>query len=551
MKVTAGMRLGPYEIVAPIGAGGMGAVYRARDTRLGRDVAIKVLPPHLMDSPDALARFEREAQAVAALNHPNILALHDVGRDGSITYAVTELLEGETLRSALSHHPMSARRALDALVQIARGLGAAHDRGIVHRDIKPENLFLTRDGHVKILDFGVATQTDTAVATNAPTMQGTGPGMLVGTLAYMAPEQLAGEHATARSDLFAFGIVAYELLTGAHPFARQSVTETMGAILRDPPPPLGRAANEFGPAVPRMLARCLEKSPADRLSSARDLATYLDVLGSTQDVVAAAPATEKPTAGGRVPRRVFFAALAAVSLITSLIWGTALLTTGGTNSESAAADLARVERLVQRVQAERLSHLALTARLIGSFPEVKALFGTDSATMRDFLMSQQAIVPGAPTLIALLPDRRLLARTDSAPDVSPPSDNTWIETLLTNNEGTGVVLLDGRLYHAARASSDAGGSTFGHIVAALQIDQEFARAVSDATHDDIVLLGEGVTASTLRGAQTPWRSLKDWRDAGGQRARAIEIEIENRPFSAREIVLSEQPALSAVAIAPR
>ena len=551
MTITAGTRLGPYEIVAPLGAGGMGEVYRARDTRLGREVAIKVLPPHLMDSPDALARFEREAHAVAALNHPNILALHDVGREGEITYAVTELLEGETLRSAIRNRTISARRALDVLVQIARGLGAAHERSIVHRDIKPENLFLTRDGHVKILDFGVATQNDAAIAADAPTMHGTGPGVVVGTLTYMAPEQLAGEHATARSDLFAFGIVAYELLTGAHPFLRQTVTETMGAILRDPPPPLGRISSELGPIVPRVLARCLEKSPSDRLSSARDLATYLDVLGTAQDVVAGTPETQSATERPRVPRRVFYAALATVAAITSLIWGIAFFTTGRSNSGPAATDLAGAERLVHRVQAERLSHLALTARLVASFPEVKALFGTDSPTMRDFLMSQQTIVPGAPTLIALLPDRRLLARTDAAPDAPSTTDNSWIGTLLAKDDGTGVVLIDGRLYHAARAASEAGGSTFGYIVSALPVDQEFARALSDAAHDDVVLLSELGAFSTLRGAQTPWRSLKDWRAASGQPGRPIEIEIESRRFGAREIVLSSEPALSAIAVTPR
>jgi hypothetical protein len=541
-------RLGPYEIVAPLGAGAMGAVYRARDTRLGREVAIKVLPPHLMNSPDALARFEREVQAVAALNHPNILALHDIGREGAITFAVTELLEGETLRATVSRGAVPPRRALDLLVQIARGLGAAHERGIVHRDIKPENLFLTRDGRIKILDFGVATHRDTALAGDASTVHATEPGVIVGTLSYMAPEQLAGEPATARSDLFALGIVAHELLTGDHPFTRQSTTEMMGAILRDQPPPLGRAVSDLAPGLSRVLARCLEKAPADRLSSARDLAMYLEALATSADISADRGGTDAVGHDARVGRRVFYGSLAATLALGLIIGGYAGF---ATRSDANRTDVAGRERLVQRVQTERLSHLALTARLVASFPEVKALLGTDSATIRDFLVSQQSVVPGAPTLIALLSDRRLLARTDAALDAPAASRNEWIDALLAKRDGAGVVQIDGRLYHAASHASEAGGNTFGYIVAALPVDQEFARAVSDATHEDVVLLAEGNAMSTLRGAETPWRSLEDWRNAGGQPGRTMEIDIGKRSFSAQETALSEQPPLSAIAMSAR
>ncbi|NIV45879.1 MAG: protein kinase, partial [Gammaproteobacteria bacterium] len=235
MKLEAGHQLGPYEIVAALGAGGMGEVYRARDTRLGRDVAIKVLPHEVAANPDAYARFEREAKAVAALSHPNILAIHDFGQHDGTAYAVMELLEGETLREALSPGPLPQRKAIDYARQTARGLGAAHDGGVVHRDLKPENLFVTRDGRVKILDFGLArtaaeqsadARDDTPTHTHL-----TGPGTVLGTINYMSPEQARGEPAGPSSDIFSLGSVLYEMLTGSRPFERETAPETMTAIL--------------------------------------------------------------------------------------------------------------------------------------------------------------------------------------------------------------------------------------------------------------------------------------------------------------------------------
>ncbi|HXE81166.1 MAG TPA: serine/threonine-protein kinase, partial [Vicinamibacterales bacterium] len=214
MPLEQGRRLGPYELLEPIGAGGMGEVYRARDTRLGREVAVKVLPSTL-SVPDAAERFEREARAVAALNHPNILSLHDVGSESGIAYAVTELLEGETLRDRVTKGPLPWRRVLEYAAQIAHGLAAAHERGIVHRDLKPENVFITRDGRVKILDFGLAIR-DQSVSGSADAMTRavTKPGMIVGTMTYMAPEQIQDQLVTTRTDLFALGSMLYELLTG-------------------------------------------------------------------------------------------------------------------------------------------------------------------------------------------------------------------------------------------------------------------------------------------------------------------------------------------------
>ena len=244
MTLSAGTRLGPYEILSPLGAGGMGEVYRARDTRLDRDVAIKVLPQSVAGDPAALARFEREAKAVAALSHPNILAIHDVGTPDGITYAVMELLEGESLRQRLQEGPLPQRKALEIAREIALGLAAAHEKGIVHRDLKPENLFVTSDGRVKILDFGLARQLSLPSTddTHSPTAaQATEPGTVLGTVGYMAPEQLRGHPADARSDIFSFGAVLYEMCSGRRPFKGDTAIETMNAILKEDPPNSRRA----------------------------------------------------------------------------------------------------------------------------------------------------------------------------------------------------------------------------------------------------------------------------------------------------------------------
>ncbi|MDL1951921.1 serine/threonine protein kinase, partial [Acidobacteria bacterium ACD] len=226
MSLSPGTRLGAYEIVSRIGAGGMGEVYRASDAKLRRDVAVKVLPRNLARDPGALARFEREAHAVAALSHPNILSIFDFGEADGVTYAVTELLEGETLRARLDAGPVLPRQAVDVALQVARGLSAAHGKGIVHRDLKPENVFLTSDGHVKVLDFGLAkrteptgTEEETAVS---PSSGQTQPGTVLGTTGYMSPEQARGLPSDARSDVFSFGALLYELLSGQRAFRRDS-----------------------------------------------------------------------------------------------------------------------------------------------------------------------------------------------------------------------------------------------------------------------------------------------------------------------------------------
>ena len=271
-----GSRLGPYEILSRIGAGGMGVVYRAHDSRLGRDVAVKVLAEDVATDPERLRRFEREARAAGALDHPNVVAIHDVGSVAGTPFVVTELLEGETLRERLASGPLPARKAVELAVQIAQGLGAAHERGIVHRDVKPENLFLTRDGRVKILDFGLAKlrPLDAGPGPEAPTLtRGTSPGVILGTLAYMSPEQARGQESDARSDIFALGAVLYEMLSGQRAFPGATAADTLSAILREDPPTL-KASLSAG--IGRVVRRCLEKNPDERFASARDLAFALD-----------------------------------------------------------------------------------------------------------------------------------------------------------------------------------------------------------------------------------------------------------------------------------
>ena len=282
MPLPPGARLGPYEIVAPIGAGGMGEVYRAHDGRLQRMVALKLLRTDVFGDLDRLRRFEQEARAAAALNHPNVLAVFDVGSDGGAPYLVSELLEGETLRQRLERGALAPRRAAEIAVQIARGLAAAHDKGIVHRDLKPENLFLTRDGRVKILDFGVAKLRGVAepganLATSPLAADLTAVGTVIGTASYMSPEQAQGSRdADARSDLFSFGSILYEMLAGQRAFQGGSPRETLRAVTHEEPAAL--APSSLSPGIDGLVRHCLEKAPEERFQSARDLAFHLEAL---------------------------------------------------------------------------------------------------------------------------------------------------------------------------------------------------------------------------------------------------------------------------------
>jgi Tol biopolymer transport system component len=299
MALGVGVRLGPYEILGLVGAGGMGEVYRARDTRLGRVVAVKILPPAVAEDAFRLQRFEKEARTVGALNHPNVVALYDVGREAGRFYVVTELLEGQTLRDRLEGGtPLPSRKAVEYAVQVTHGLAAAHDNGIVHRDLKPENVFVTRDGRVKILDFGLARRVE-SIRSEEPTgsfgtpTAGTEPGAVLGTVGYMSPEQVRGEVLDARSDIFSFGAILYEMLCGRRAFRGASAVETMHAILKDEPPALSDLEPPAPAALERIVERCLEKSRDERFRSAHDLAFALEALSDVRSTVAAAIPTRR------------------------------------------------------------------------------------------------------------------------------------------------------------------------------------------------------------------------------------------------------------------
>src|SRR5207253_4068498 len=264
----------------------MGEVYRAHDPRIGRDVAIKVLPAEFAADRERLLRFQQEARAAGAINHPNLVSVHDIGEHEAKSYIVEELLEGETLRGRLRGGPLSSRRAVDYGIQIARGMAAAHEKGIIHRDLKPENIFITNDGRVKILDFGLAKLTSKSNDADTATLHKTEPGRVMGTAGYMSPEQVRGEKIDARSDIFSFGCVLYEMLTGTRPFARPSDFETMKAILDSDPADISKTT----PALARILSKCLEKHPQARFQSAGDLAFHLEAISDMSAPSMPAPA---------------------------------------------------------------------------------------------------------------------------------------------------------------------------------------------------------------------------------------------------------------------
>ena len=555
-ELEAGARLGPYEIRAPIGAGGMGEVYRAFDTRLAREVALKVLPRHTLESPEAMTRFQREARAVAALNHPNILAIHDVGSEGELHFAVTELLEGETLRTRLAEGgPLAPSKAIDYAAQIAHGLAAAHDRGIVHRDLKPENVFITRAGRVKILDFGIALDNSAAIAESDPTIARlTRTGLIVGTEGYISPEQILGNPATFRSDLFALGVVMHEMLTGTHPFKRATTPETLTAVLREDPPPLARSAPGLPPTVMRVIDLCLQKQPAERPESARDLALFLEASSNVSNVWLPAAAVPEGTLSSPPKPRTQFLALACgfLVLLTAVSWGLVRLSAGRAVDAAIEADFARAERAARRVHAGHVERLALTARLVASFPELNALFGTDVSTIKDFLLTFQQRFREAPVLVALGREGAVLARTDSSGQGANAVGDDWLAAIDVADNAGAILAIDKRPYFAIGAASEAAGTIFGYVVAAEAIDQSFAQALSEATEDAVVLLSEqAALASTLRDRQTPWASLGAWRTNSGGTDRFIDTRIGTERYAAREVSLSAEPAVSIIILQSR
>ena len=318
MALSSGVRLGPYEIQAPLGAGGMGEVYRARDTRLGRDVAVKLLPESFARDSDRLHRFEQETRVVASLNHPNILAIYDVGQQEGVPFLVSELLEGESLRQTLERGSLPHRNTIEYGVQIAQGLAAAHEKGIVHRDLKPENLFVTKDARIKILDFGLAKLMAKASSdSNEPTITeaNTAAGVVLGTTNYMAPEQVRGDPPDPRTDIFAFGTVLYEMLTGQRAFRRDTPAETMTAILREDLAEVWDPSHRVSPALEKIVRRCLEKNPRQRFQSAIDLSFALSALSGTD--TSAAPASSSLR---RFPTTLWLGMVVALAIGAATSW---------------------------------------------------------------------------------------------------------------------------------------------------------------------------------------------------------------------------------------
>ena len=324
MTLLAGAKLGRYEIRSKIGEGGMGEVYLAEDSKLNRKVAIKVLPAAFSQDEERLRRFEQEAQAASALNHPNILVLYDVGTHEGAPYVVSELLEGETLRERTTGGSVAQRRVIDYALQIAHGLAAAHEKGIVHRDLKPENLFVTKDGRIKILDFGLAKLTGAANTdlsqTSIPTRRvDTDPGKVMGTAGYMSPEQVRGRPADHRSDIFSLGAILYEMLTGKRAFHGDSAVETMNAILKEDPPQLSQTNQNVAPALERVVDHCLEKHPEQRFQSARDLAFALEALSGSNSVSAQTATLSAPVGRRMTRRELILGSVAALAVLVAVV----------------------------------------------------------------------------------------------------------------------------------------------------------------------------------------------------------------------------------------
>ncbi|MDQ5870982.1 MAG: protein kinase, partial [Acidobacteriota bacterium] len=313
MVLSAGSRLGPYEILAPLGAGGMGEVYRARDVRLGREVALKVLPEDVAGDPSRLARFEQEARSASALNHPNIVTIYDVGQEGAVSYIVMELVEGQSIRELLAAGPPPVRRALAIGTQIAEGLARAHAARLVHRDLKPENVMVTPGGLVKILDFGLAKLSPASAdepdrSTTRTLTKGTEPGVILGTAGYMSPEQATGRAVDFRSDQFSLGAILYELVTGLRAFQKGTAIETLSAIVKDDPPPVSAVSPQAPEGLRWVIERCLAKEPEERYASTRDLARD---LANLRDRASESRATSTLTAPRPARRKVVLIPVAA------------------------------------------------------------------------------------------------------------------------------------------------------------------------------------------------------------------------------------------------
>ena len=393
MPLAPTTKLGPYEIIAPLGAGGMGEVVRARDTRLGREVALKILPESFARESDRLVRFEQEARAVAALNHPNILAVFDVGQHNGSPFLVSELLEGETLRAVLDHGALPQRKAIEYAVQIAQGLAAAHEKGIVHRDLKPENVFVTKDGRIKILDFGLAKLAQKPGAEAAAdgitlTSSHTAAGVVMGTASYMAPEQVRGQAVDARTDIFSFGAILYEMLSGKRAFRRDTVPETMTAVLKEDPPDLADSTPGISPALDRIVRRCLEKNPEQRFQSAKDLSFALASLSGTDSSAAARVVSAAPRGASSPLWKWSAIALAILAAVAGVAWFLATRSAPKTRMQFAIPVATEVSHMALSRDGSMLAFVSpdegtglpvLYVQHIGT-PGARRLPGTDGAT---------------------------------------------------------------------------------------------------------------------------------------------------------------------------
>jgi len=552
VPLIIGTRVGPYEIVSLLGKGGMGEVYRAHDARLQRDVAVKVLAPTLSADPEAIARFEREARAVAALSHPNIVSLHDVGREGEVAYAVTELLEGETVRGLIGRqHQPPLRQVIDIGTQVARGVGAAHAQGIVHRDLKPENLFLTTERRVKVLDFGLAARRQPV--TGMETLVETSPGMVVGTIGYIAPEVVRGESATAAADTFAFGVVMYELLAGVHPFQRATNADTLAAIMRDDPPRLSRVAPGTPPALARLVERCLQKSPQDRPESMRDVAFYLENIDPSSGGVVTLPdgsGAVRTVAAAQASRRALTTAGAAVLGLLALTLGLFWWSERRFGPSATGDGLERDAAHVAHVQQERLKRLQGAAAAYAATSNVRALLQTPHGpTAQESLVDYQGNLVEPVILVLLTPEGQLLARTGGSAVTGASESADW-QGVMTLPDRAGTLSVAGQPYHAAGAIVEAGGTVFGTMVAALPVDDAFARDIRELTSHDVVLIDPiAVRATTIRRDAVPWPTLDAWHAAGGGADASLPVTIGGQPLRAREVPLSMSTRIAAVLLA--
>jgi serine/threonine protein kinase len=447
MQDLVGTTLGRYRVVEAIGAGGMGEVYRAHDDRLDRDVAIKVLPEEVVGDPDRLARFEREARALARLTHPNILQVFEFGEDRGVTFAATELLEGESLRELVEHGPLPWRRAVELGGAIADGLASAHAAGIVHRDLKPDNVFLTTDGRVKVLDFGLA-KIEEGPVENLETVTspspGTKAGTMLGTVGYMAPEQVRGEPADVRSDVFALGCVLHEMLTGKSPFRRDSTAESLAAILRDDPPGVSSPEVIGTSELSRIVTRCLEKQPAQRFQSVADLAFGLRSLLASASGVGSLAVTPEAGLDERVrsivvlpftnlspdPDNEYFSDGITEEIITDLarvkglrvISRTSSMRFKGTDRDlgSIAAELG-VEFVLEGSVRRAGDSLRITSQLIDAATDGHLWAEKYTGTLEDVFDLQERlsrrIVEGLEVTLSMDEDRRLAARPINDPTV--------------------------------------------------------------------------------------------------------------------------------------